>query len=305
VAKKYNVLFNDEPCNTPSHQTKFCGVLLDLALKTADISKKQRERLQKIAEELKHVDHTTLFTMKDLMRLMGTLFFASRVKRHPAGEYYALLKLYSRRTARYGHLPYYKVTIWARALANMKAWIDCILEGPVRVPADDQGDPYILFTDASGEGFGAVLCTPDGRVLTFGGRWSETDIPQELIKNSNARESTAAAIACEHFLPVTKEAPIRLIVDNTSVKSSLVHGHSRVMAMCTLMKRHFSTVRTVEYLNTKLMPADSLSRALPLDEKILQEALEAVTDRPAPGALGWTFGAVRAARATPPHYKSG
>jgi hypothetical protein len=97
-----------------------------------------------------------------MLSLVGTLFYASRALRHNvAGEWYAI-KFLRKRMAQLKHLDALEqpVRYWAGMKTQLARWAEQVLENrPTAHPVDGPAEPLVLFSDASLQGWGAVVIT--------------------------------------------------------------------------------------------------------------------------------------------------
>ena len=122
------------------------------------------------------------------------------------------------------------------------------------------GQPAVLYTDASLKGWGAVLILPTGPVHATGAPWNA---PMEI----NAGETLAVQHALTAFEDRwTQFRKIQLRVDNTSVEAALRKRWSDSQQLSATLERILPYAEgrglhiTPSYVNTKENMADSYSR---------------------------------------------
>jgi len=171
-----NATFNPEDVNTPHTVGEYCGVLYNYTHKRVQIGKKHTDRITKM-ERIINDSHATV---QDMQELFGCLFFASAVLQAPLYKFYYAIKQYRRRlssVAKGKHKAESPVKWWASAKAQLIEWLEFLRPNTPVVPKRDPNSPsqFHLFTDASKDGWGAVLIDHGtSMVYTSGGTWTDT-----------------------------------------------------------------------------------------------------------------------------------
>jgi hypothetical protein len=255
-----HITLNKEPSNHPSTRIPFCGQILDLVAKTASLGPKSIAKLNELSTWSQQIDPTTPITMETFAATIGVLLFATRVLRVRPGNFYYLLKCYRRRCASCSDQRD-STTLWLCAITDLRRWIKLLLgTTAVNVPKSDSSTSWVLISDASKSGCGALLFDPVGNVLVYQHRWTGKHARMHI----NEQEAIAVSLAAEHFAPVVGNAPAILFVDNSSVSSSVTNGMSRnfFINIVTQAPINFTAVTL---LKSKDNPADPISRFRPLD----------------------------------------
>jgi hypothetical protein len=138
-----------------------------------------------------------------------------------------------------------------------------LLDNPtVQIPcAAEDKFSWVLISDASQLGCGALLFDPHGNVFVYQHKWTGKHVRMHI----NELEAIAVSLASDHFAPLVGDNPTILFVDNTSVKASVTNGMSRNFFLNILAKVPLRFT-AVSLLKSKENPADPLSRYLPLDD---------------------------------------
>ena len=120
--------------------------------------------------------------------------------------------------------------------------------------------PNTMYTDACKQGWGAVIFTTEGDVLTIGAQWTSMHASRTI----NELEAQAVFNAVTHFWPQLRGKPLQLYVDNTSVIGALNKGYSpsfnlnkQILKACNALQ---SIPVTIRYIHTSINPADAPSR---------------------------------------------
>ena len=180
-ARLANAMVNEEETNSPHRRGIFLGVFYDYEFGTARLSPKTLRKLQTIAFEFHNCKNifsakeqqSSNMTVGRLFEIMGILYFAAAVLRTSPGGYYAATKQYRRIAAKFekGYVGLASsISFWTSTRACILRWVrDLLMNRPTR---HNLGLPvYALFTDASKEGWGAVLFSTDkAGFIEFGNR---------------------------------------------------------------------------------------------------------------------------------------
>ena len=283
VCAEFTIMLNEEPHNSPSNCITFCGQKFTFDRKTVSSSQKTVESLQKYLDWLERLDGRSWVSMRQYAGLMGTLIWASRVLRVPMQNFYTSMKCYRRRCSQ---ITSYDdgVTIWNCSLVQLKAWLQQLLSMVDGIPIPQQVTPlFTLYTDASLTGYGAVLFSPQGSIHTFQGNWRNNH-----NTHINLLEMEAATLALQHFISITRGAPVELVVDNTTVRGALVRGYSSSYEVnSALFQQNFNVV-AVRYIRSADMPADPLTRggAVQLHQVYNDQSYQNFR----PSVVGWIYG---------------
>jgi len=208
-------------------------------------------------------------TVGRLFEIMGILYFAAAVLRMSPGGYYAATKQYRRIAAKFekGYVGLASsISFWTSTRACILRWVrDLLVNRPTR---HNLGLPvYALFTDASKEGWGAVLFSTDkagfiefGNRAVVSGKW----LHRESVRHISELEAEAIVRALKRFAPTLNGCAFTLHVDNTSVLGALRKAQSpkywlnkRIVQALDLVP---DSVFEIRYVATKDNFADGPSR---------------------------------------------
>ena len=200
-----------------------------------------------------------------------SLIWASMWAAKPLCDVYFVLK-WARRAANMlnrGASPDDPYPLWPCLAPTLARWVaDALADWTVVTlpPADDH---WVLFTDASGAGWGAVLCGPQGEVFAAGDRWP-LGSSAFSVAELEARAVTNGVRAFAELLSERPAAALRVKVDNTSVLAGLVRGAVRSAHLARDVSAAHAALAAlarpvdVGYVGTKENPADPVSRGRPL-----------------------------------------
>ena len=168
----------------------------------------------------------------------------------------------------------------------------------VRVPHGGFGKhEAVLFTDASLQGWGAILVFAGGEIHVAGGKWAHAYDSGDI----NMLEAKAATAALTAFDDVLRDGvadgvvdTLRVVVDNTSVQSSAKRGAARSellnLAMVPLLRgvRGLQIAVSFEYIATKMNPSDDVSRGRPWQPELLAQAMGLMKTSDGAGRAGYS-----------------
>lgn len=228
------------PCHPWSSSYEFLGVKFDHNTKSVTISDKTRTKLSKIVEQWGSKDYISTLSMKDVLSCFGLIVWGSRVVHFPLGHFYQLIKFLRRRAnRRLSEAAQFWPSILQSTLRSIRRIVDC----PPRNALVDEEREFIIFCDASLEGYGVVWF--DGTsTKVFSGVW-ENDLETDI----QVLESEAALIATEILPKNESQGRIRvlLFIDNTSVVGSLKKTHSRNFQVNTNVTKALGNLRENNY----------------------------------------------------------
>jgi hypothetical protein len=152
--------------------------------------------------------------------------------------------------------------LWESTKKIWKAWVENeILSRKKRLLRTWVTPRATLFTDASLEGFGAVLFGPSATHI-FAGKWESC----ESALHIHILEAKALRLALQKFeLSITECGHIQVFIDNTSLLFALRRSHSNSFILNNeIRKIHsctaFPCVETVQYVPSAFNAADGPSR---------------------------------------------
>ena len=210
-----------------------------------------------------------VITARDFLALFGRAVFAAGANRTPLAKFYWAIKRMRRLSSQ---LQKHPQQMWLpldpppsptflAQLAQMRAlatqWSPIVAQ-PKELSA-------ILFSDASFEGWGAVLCVDNGEVFAAGDRWCPR------YEGADISVLECEAVRCGLFAFYERLATVgrlELRVDNTSTEAALARGVARadglnaaLLPVLRHLAEHFPSCRTsVGYVPTAQNPADGPSR---------------------------------------------
>jgi hypothetical protein len=234
---------------------------------TWDHSAKQLQLTEAAKRKFPH--HTETMAFGELEALMGRLVHASGLLRIPLANFYFVMKFFRRRSNDFtnGKVGYEDQIVTPRGVgADLRRWITCARDTLTVPMVPEAGEERVatLFTDASIVGWGAILVLPTQQLSAAGDRWHSTYTSDDI----NHLEAWAVCYAVEDFSDKIMEAcnVLRVVVDNTSVRSSIISGSSKseqlaeAVSACIDRLKALQMPVTVEYISSKLNPADGVSR---------------------------------------------
>jgi len=269
--KQVGATLNDEDVNDWHTKGLWLGTEVDYRLARVRLAKKSINKLKEEATALNSAN----ITLNDVQVIFGLLFYGSRVLRLPTVEYFTAIKYYRRRQSEM--LSNFEIAasdqpanIWACAKKQLFDWISRIQENEWTEHLPDTDSSFILCTDASLTGWGAVLFNMiSGEINALGGKWTRTYEPKDI----NTLEMRAVEEGAGAFRDILNSKSINgldLLVDNTSTMYTLRKGHSSKYDLNAALRRTLRSLPPslsirVGYIDTAHNPADSLSRGRDLE----------------------------------------
>ena len=250
----------------PSVLTKhdFVGIEFDHVAHTVRMAEKTRNQLPS------HV--TEKMTAMELEQLAGRLLFGAGIVGEPLAPFYMALKrvrrvvnALNRETASPSDVVSLS-TGCAAKLDELRKRVVC----PRTVTAAAVKASATLFSDASLQGWGAVLCDERGRILITGGSWSAKEKDCHISELEMLAVRNAVLAFYDALAPIGK---VHICVDNTSVEGVLLSGNSRsgdLAAAVAATVPHLASLNaalTVAYIRSADNPADIPSRQGELSAK--------------------------------------
>ena len=242
----------------PLQRLDFIGVDFNFRAHSVRLAQKT---LGKLPAKIKHQ-----ITVEELEQLVGRLIFGAGVTRTALGRYYYALKQVKRlfnRCNRGAIKPTDVVDLSNGTVAQLSRLLAAVtLTVPVRLR---HAAPLVsLFTDASLEGWGAVLTDNFGRVLVAGARWPKrhTESGDMAILEAAAVRAALASFSNE----LCSAGALTVVVDNTSVLAGVSRGTARSERLAPLVAAAAESIRDLDvpakiaYIGSKKNPADIPSR---------------------------------------------
>ena len=264
VANEVGATWNSDERETAVQHCSFIGAEWNHEKATIQLTKKFLSRLPKEPPETQ--------SLAESERMIGRLVHAAGMLRLPLGQYYYALKWYRRRANAYGRGA---IDLNEQRLVppsvrmKLKQWLHDARR-TVTIPHGGFADNEArLFSDASLHGWGAVLILANGQVFVAAGQWAQRYSSSDI----NALEAAAAKEAVSAFrLTITEGIQqrtidaIRIVVDNTSVKSTAMKGSAKeqrqndAIVQLLSMLNDFRVGISFEYVESHNNPADEVSR---------------------------------------------
>ena len=224
-------------------------------------------QLQKLTTSAQKVLHGTTTTLGAIREFLSRLIYASRILRIPLALYFAVFKFARRRFSVLASAPNStSTTVWPSVIREWNEWLQLVQKNkPVTHPLSQKNPTFILFTDASLHGAGALLFNVEqGWVKEFSTKWHETFCSNSI----NELEATAVFLAASHFRDdLSGAAAILLVVDNTSCQYALKKGSSSSFLLNKEVKNALGSLPAgsdirIAYIQSKANPADGPSRGI-------------------------------------------
>jgi len=247
---------------------EFLGVEFDYINKKVAVGRKALAKLRLLLSRVE--DPTLRITNQNVLAIFGILFFALQVTKHmPAKRYYAIRE-YSELSRRIQKDPNllsaeFKcapsrmrfITQWMSDVANVNdetKWLTV-----PQVPPPDLAD-FILVTDASRWGWGAVLMNQFGRIRVAYGRWGDFGGG----RRSAWSEPEAIARAMLHFFPKGTQYSIAVLTDSSTAQGAFEKGRSGKYivnrSILSVQEAFLSWNVSFHHISGVTNPADPVSR---------------------------------------------
>ena len=211
---------------------EFLGAHFDYVTKMVRVGDKSIAKLS-IMQDL-FSNSSDSFTFRNFLTTFGLIFFALQVTRAPAADRYYALKEYSEVSRRLQRDPGLLETVYKCSPSryqHVSKWIQDTIENVPRavplVPHPADAD-FILVTDASAWGWGAILLNADGEMVTWSERWARD---WEGAKRSAWSEPQAIAHALRHFFPNGTTQSVAVLSDSSTAVGAFAKGRSKAYAV--------------------------------------------------------------------------
>lgn len=269
------VTLNQEEENAPHQVGVFIGMKFQYDIGTVSLSDKTRSKLVAAETTLQNKEAT----WADILGVFGICVFASRVTRFALATMWRIFKYVRRRAHAFsvGQIDIDSpAQVWPHTIPVWSDWIARLLAAPPArhgaTALDLQADFNMLVTDASLDGYGAILMTASGRLHFLQGRWSQHTAGKNpsLLRpdDINMLEMRAVGLAARKFTAQLRTLPLLVLVDNTSTMYVLRRGQAAELdfndaTRITLEHLRVLGVDTfVAWVDTRSNPSDALSRGL-------------------------------------------
>ena len=242
-SRKVRATINEVPDNTEDAEAAarrlvktdgdFLGAYFDYTAKTVQLTEKTIGKLQTMREVFK--DNAGAPTYRNFLALFGLLFYGLQVFRSFAPYRYYALKEYSDVARRIQKDPGLLETPYKCSpsrLDHIMRWVDDMIKNPatsVRTTRDPADVDYILVTDASKMGWGAVLLDQrTGILYTQHGTWDKHWKGREYSAWSEPEGLARAFIA---FFPNGSSATFTVLTDSSTAQGAFEKGRSTKFAV--------------------------------------------------------------------------
>jgi hypothetical protein len=262
VAVELGVTWNSKEALTAVESYEFLGGAWDHCKKTIAAARRHRNSFRESLE--------STITFRELEQLIGRLVHFSGMLHLVTAKYYWAMKWFRRKAnaVANGNLRVEQLLdIPGSVHRNLVLWRnDC--RGVYRIPSQPVGKgAATLFTDASLQGWGGILVTPDRAVHATGGMWAKWIKADE--ESINTLEGFAVAKAIEDFKNTIARPDVgalHVVVDNTSVQAGIKKGRANAERLNSALLEPLLELKaldipvTVRYIKSGENPADSISR---------------------------------------------
>ena len=246
----------------------YIGVKFDHGSKTVVAADKITSKMSRISQKIP-------IQFRDLEKLVGRLVFCAGVSRIPLVKYHFALKYVRRIFNKFnrGEIDISSTVSLPRSVVTLLNMFIAAVKRPLLISPNKSTSTSYLFSDASLQGWGAVLVDGMNRIRVLGARWTKAELAM-CDSNINVLEALAVKKALQGFdLQDHHGNDLAIFVDNTSVQASLLKGNTSssdlapVIDECASLLCSFGTVR-IGYIRSAENPADFPSRnfALSADE---------------------------------------
>lgn len=243
-------------------QYEFIGIQFDHTSQKVKLASKPLARL--VEFERLYQNSFADITCGQLEQLIGRLLFASTVLDIRTSSFWWALKATRRCLSLLSrgrisvHDP---AKLPQSAVGQLKVWFRTAKANIPRSIHVYKNNGHVLFTDASGYGWGAVLVMKNGPVHVTGAKW------ENEWHDINQAECRAVVLALEAFHHhLEKGSRTKVFVDNTSTMHTIKKGSSKALLLNEEVDRVRSLLKDkgisidISYIATNDNPADVPSR---------------------------------------------
>ena len=253
----------------------FLGILFDISSQENDweptvcVVTIDEHRKEKLCKLIKATVEENKLSATDAAALAGKLSFAQSVLFGRLGRAY-LKPIYSRSGSPLSMKPLKLNEELRQALDWFLNALNEAFRHTVALESSQKRDnnPLHLFSDASNEGIGFVLFSPEENHCVTGSR--SIQVSNTQVNIISTREILAAQQALESNKGVLKNRRVVFWIDNTSAISALQRGYSSGDPFNQITKSFWCTIAKqniwpwFEFIPSKGNPADCVSRGIPL-----------------------------------------
>ena len=267
---------------SPSSSYTFLGAFFDHKNHSISIGEKLKK---KIPTEWK----SKTIIGKEFHSLIGRLIHATAILRLPLVSFMMLVKWSARKFNQFNKDPKLAdsvVTLPDFAVSKLNSW--CQLAHSQRFVKNKQHNSnpekkvLKVFLDASKDGWGATVITPDLQLFHSGGRWND----EEKQLHINLLEALAFRKTVISFADlIISIGAVDFNIDNTSVQFSVARGAARKEEMIKIIQHPieflvaFDIDVTSQYVESKNNLSDCISRQNTNLPKLTREEVENIYKR--------------------------
>jgi hypothetical protein len=206
----------------------------------------------------------TVFRTKQLQAIFGLLFYAANTLRITIAKFHWAMRFMSSVCATGQDVEHelpkdvcVEIREWARISFTNE---------PVEVYTPDSEADFVVYTDASAYGWGAISISRGGNVLSISRPWTQQEREQYNVYSSVVAEPLAIRKAIAALVP-TSAKKVTLFTDHLPFCYAYKGTYGRAWSYSSAIQflSTYNTVFDVQHVPGELNPADALSRARPVD----------------------------------------
>ena len=238
----------------------FLGEHYNHITKTRALTRKTADKAAYVHQLLQH---EVRFSTKKLRAMYGLLIYAAGTLNMTMATYHWALRFLSH-VASTDETTVHSVPV--AVVIELLAWSQRAAENqPVQVWTPALEPEYVLYTDASAYGYGAISLSKGGNMLQLSQQWSEADRATWNVNSSVTAEPLAIQRAIAALIPNSAKKVV-IYTDHLP----FVYAHSRSVGKAFMYSRTiqfmsaYQTQFEVRFIEGTENPADVLSRARPM-----------------------------------------
>jgi hypothetical protein len=247
LAREAGVLFESEHLE-PITKYTFLGI--DFGANGDDVtvcpSQKTKQKLSRWCAAA--LDTASL---RNFLQLFGLLQYVTTITQWEKHQFYYVYKFLRRRVGTHFDAP---ANIWPSIRPLLTTWIRMAINCEPRTPTRSADTPHRLYSDASLDGWGAILFLRDGTIRSTAGTFSELQSHLHI----NAKEAIAIREGWALLGNDLQPHEVELHTDNTTVMYCLRASRSRSYVLSQILTE--IPFKSAQYISSALNPADFLSR---------------------------------------------
>jgi hypothetical protein len=239
------------------------GEAYDFCRKTLALTEKTREKILAVWAE------RGTWTWRVFGRSISLLFYASRTLGVQLSPFFAALRAFREASRLLSDAPKRwddAARVDPCAMRALSSWVEAVLtSGPRRIVDALTLPKWVMATDASAWGWGALVLGPNGELLSHAHTWTAQDVDRGLNcgTSTHAEPEAIYRAMCKTLVP-GDEAAVEIWTDNMAAKYALAKGYSPawyVNVVCERIRRTFPNVMlTLKHVPGVQNPADGVSR---------------------------------------------